>query len=453
MMISDILQSQRTLFKSGTTLSFSFRKKILTDLQMAIVKWLPEMQEAIWEDFHKSAEEFFLTEVSVVLEELKLHRSSLEKWSRTRCLPVDLKLFPAFAKEVKEPLGSVLIIAPWNYPFQLLINPLIGAISSGCTSVLKTSPRAPRISSVLKNMIEDTFTSDYIAVFEGHRDVNETLLKERWDAIFYTGSPATARTVMQYAARNLTPVILELGGKSPCIVRKGADIEVAARRIAWGKSVNAGQTCVAPDYLMIQKGLLYSFVSAYRKALDGFYPEGVENSPHYCRMVTSEAFERVSSYISDGTVLLGGNVNPDERYIEPTIISNVSSDSPVMQSEIFGPVLPVIEFDTMDEVKDFILKREKPLALYFFGNRSDSRILDGVVSSGGMAINDVVMHVASSKFPFGGVGNSGMGRYHGKESFLCFSHRKTVLLTPKSIEIKLRYAPYRFFRIFKHMLS
>ena len=455
--IQQIVKSQKEFFSSGATLPIEFRKEMLSKLLGAMQKWEMPLAEALWEDLHKSYQEAYLTELSIIKGEIKTHLKNLHKWAKTESAPTPLKLFPSSSHIVKEPLGCALIIAPWNYPVQLLINPLIGAISAGCTAVLKPSPYTEATSKVLEEMISSTFNPEYIAIAQGGRDVNTVLLNQRWDMIFFTGSPSLGKTVMTAAAKNLTPVVLELGGKSPCIVNRNADIATAAKRIAWGKTLNSGQTCIAPDYLILHKDIKDEFVKAFAKEVESLHGQNILTSKHYVHMVNTKAFERVSSYLTQGKVLYGGKTDTATRCIQPTLLDEVSPDAPVMQEEIFGPVFPIITFD--DSTTSFVQKaigylkgKEKPLALYYFGDEKDGWEVIRNTSSGGACINDVIMHIANEKLPFGGVGNSGMGSYHNRRSFECFSHTRAVLNTPTWLDLPFRYMPYRLFRIIKGLL-
>ena len=340
--IINILQAQREFFKSGTTSDISFRKQMLHKLLDAMEKWESRIADALWTDLHKSYEEAYLTELSIVKGEIRNHIRKVSKWARRKKVHSPLKLFPSRTFIVKEPLGCSLIISPWNYPIQLLLNPLVGAISSGCTAVLKPSPYVPNVSKVIEDMISETFESRYIAVVQGNRQVNATLLEQRWDLIFFTGSPTLAKTVMAAAAKHLTPVVLELGGKSPCIIDKTADIAVAAKRLAWGKTLNSGQTCIAPDYILIHEDVKEQFIEAFEKEIKVLHGEDIAADRHYVRMVNDKAFERVTGYFKDGDIIYGGRSNAQDRFIEPTIIENVALDSPLMTEEIFGPIFPMI---------------------------------------------------------------------------------------------------------------
>jgi aldehyde dehydrogenase (NAD+) len=358
---------------------------------------------------------------------------------------------------VKEPLGTALIVSPWNYPVQLLLNPLVGAISSGCTAVLKPSPYVPTVSKVIEEMIKDTFEEKYIAVVQGNRDVNSILFEQRWDVIFFTGSPSLAKTVMASAAKYLTPLVLELGGKSPCIIDKTADIRRAAKRIAWGKTLNSGQTCIAPDYILIHKDVKDAFVKAFAAEVKNLHGEDVSQDKHYVRMVNDRAFERVTGYFKDGKIIYGGGSDAATRYIEPTLMEDVPLDSPLMTEEIFGPIFPIIELDDSgkgfrEKVIDFVTEREKPLAFYYFGKESDGWDMVRRTSSGGGCINDVIMHIANENVPFGGVGNSGMGRYHDRDSFEAFSHTRSIIATGTWLDLPFRYMPYKMFSLVKKLL-
>ena len=454
--ISELNELQRQYFASGATRDLRFRKEMLRKLLGAIQQWEKPLYEALWADLHKSEPEAFLTEVSLVTGEIRNHLRHLSGWARTKCKPTPMQMLTSRSRIVPEPLGSALIVAPWNYPFQLLINPLVGAISAGCTAVLKPSPYVPNVSRVIEEMISRTFDERYIAVVQGNREVNAQLLAQRWDIIFFTGSPALGRLVMEAAAKNLTPVVLELGGKSPCFVTADADIKLAARRLAWGKALNAGQTCIAPDYVLIDKRIRDSFIEEYFRQVHALLGENPLETEHFVRLVSDKAFARVASYISgpeaSGTVR-GGRTDAATRFIEPTVILDPAPDSAVMTTEIFGPVLPVCTFEKLDEAVAFVNGREKPLALYFFGKLGDGKAVVRHTSSGGACINDTIMHIVNEKVPFGGVGNSGMGRYHGKLSFDAFTHERAVIITPRRLDLPFRYMPYKLYKLFRLILG
>ncbi len=450
--IEEIISLQRNFFKSEKTKKLDFRKKMLKRLLSVMKQWESDLSQALYKDLHKSYEEAYMTEFSIVYGEIKQHLNHFKDWADRESVSSPLKMFPSRSYLVKEPLGNTLIISPWNYPVQLLLNPLVGAISSGCTAVLKPSPYTPNVSNVLAKMISENFDEEYIAVVQGNREVNERLLSYRFDLIFFTGSPLLGKLVMKAASQYLTPVILELGGKSPCIVDKSCDVKLAARRIVFGKTLNSGQTCIAPDYLFIHKNVKAEFIEAFQDELKQMHGVDPEKSEHYVRIVNEKAFDRVLSYMEEGDVIVGGRSNRETRYIEPTLIENVKCDSSLMTDEIFGPIFPLMEFEDIDEVLKFVNEREKPLALYYFGDEKKGWKVIRKTSSGGACINDTIMHIANENAPFGGVGNSGMGSYHGRDSFLAFSHRRTVVATPKSFDLPLRYMPYKFFKWIKKLL-
>lgn len=450
--IPEIVASQRDYFATHKTKALDYRLDMLRRLRGAIVRYEQRLCDALYSDLHKSYEEAYLTEISIILGEIDNFLKNLPRWAAPSKKKTPFKLFPSKSCVVTEPLGVALIIAPWNYPVQLLLNPLVGAIAAGCTAVLKPSPYVPKVSGVLREMIEECFDEQYVAVVEGNREVNAALLKQRYDIIFFTGSPDLGRVVMRSAAENLTPVILELGGKSPVVVDSSADVRLAAKRVAWGKTLNAGQTCIAPDYLLIHRDAKELFITEFAKAVEELHGEDIGRSEHYVRMVSDTAYMRVSGYLTDGKVRYGGRVEPTERFIEPTLLDEVSVDSAVMREEIFGPVLPIVEIANIDEAIEFIDQREKPLALYVFASERDAKRVVAQTSSGGACINDVIMHIANEHLPFGGVGNSGMGRYHGRDSLYAFSHRRSVLKTSTRIDLPFRYMPYRWFRLIKRLL-
>ncbi|MCQ2608436.1 MAG: aldehyde dehydrogenase [Bacteroidales bacterium] len=450
--IKTIVAKQQSFFKTGKTKDLCFRKQALKNFLSAVEKNEQAIADALWKDLHKSYEEAYLTEISLVKGEIKNHIRHLRKWAKPQCVLSPLALFPSSSKIISEPLGCSLIIAPWNYPVLLLLSPLIGAISAGCTAILKPSPYVPNVSRIMQEIIESTFSDEYIAVVQGNREVNSQLLEQKFDIIFFTGSPDLGKIVMGAAAKNLTPVVLELGGKSPCFVSEDANITLAARRIAWGKCLNAGQTCIAPDYLLVHENVKDAFIAEFKKALQKFYAENPQASKHFVRLVSEKAYQRVKSYLSDGNAIVGGKFDDAERYIEPTILENVSPDSPVMTTEIFGPILPMLTYKDIDEAIAFVNSRPKPLALYAFGaNKTTKKILKET-TSGGACVNDTIMHIVNHNMPFGGVGNSGLGKYHGKLSFDAFSNKRAVVFTPTWIDLPVRYMPYKFFLLMKQIL-
>ncbi len=446
------IETQKAFFATGTTRNIKFRKEMLRKLRDAIINNEKKITDAVYSDLRKSYQEAYLTEIGLVLAEIRYHLRKLPRWDRPGRVPTPLYLLPSRSKIVAEPLGASLIIAPWNYPFQLLMAPLVGAISSGCTAVLKPSPYTPETAKVIEEIITATFPSEYITVIRGGRETNQMLLNERFDIIFFTGSSALGKVVMEAASRHLTPVVLELGGKSPCIVDSDADISKAAKRIVWGKCINAGQTCIAPDYILTHISVKERLVEALKGEIARTYGDDPSKSNWYPRIVNGKAFDRIKGYIDGGNIVHGGRTIKDDLYIEPTIIDQPPVNSPVMQEEIFGPVLPILTFEKTGEAINFVNSREKPLALYYFGkNRKAQEVVDKTTSGGG-CINDTLMHVTNHHLPFGGVGNSGMGSYHGKESFLAFSNRRAVVTTPTWIDLPFRYVPFKLFSAVKKVL-
>ncbi len=441
--ITDKISLMRQFFCNGGTRSVAQRKVMIDRLYTSIQRHEQDIAEALAADLHKSDFESYATETGIVLHELKTLRRNMIKWSKSRHRGTPLSLFPSRSRIVREPYGVALVIAPWNYPFQLLFNPLAAAVAAGNCVALKTSPNAPATAALAETIVQEVFPPTWVSVFHGHRDVNQKLLAERFDYIFFTGSPALGRIVMEAAAKHLTPVTLELGGKSPCIVDEDADLTVAARRIVWGKCLNSGQTCIAPDYLMVHQSVKTAFLQAFKEAVRDLFGHNPQLSPDYPRIVTDKAMQRLTGYLNTGRIVVGGRFDLQDRYIEPTVIEEVPTDAPAMQEEIFGPIFPLIEFEQTDEVIDFINRREKPLALYYFTrNPEKAKKMLRETSSGGVCINDTVIHCANANIPFGGIGNSGMGRYHGKYGFDTFSHEKSVMRSPGKLDIKVKYPPY-----------
>lgn len=450
--ITQALVNQRAFFGAQKTKSLRFRLDQLKKLKKAIKKYQVELQDALWTDLHKSNEEAYITEISIVNQEIDYHIKHLNGWMRPKRVRTPLHLLPSSSKITYEPLGVSLIFAPWNYPFQLLINALVGSISAGCCAILKPSPYTPTVAKVMEDMIANTFDPEYITTTQGSRHVNEFLFQQRFDVIFYTGSSYVGKLVMKAAAENLTPVILELGGKSPCIVDQHANIDIAAKRIAWGKTINAGQTCIAPDYLFVHRSIkdeLLDKISACWKIMFG---EDVKASNYYPRIVNDKSVERLHGLMKAGKIHTGGEVAVEEKFIAPTIIDEISPKDPVMQEEIFGPILPVMTYDQIDEVVDYINKNEKPLAFYYFGKNKDAKNVLAKTTSGGGCINDTLMHIANHHLPFGGVGNSGLGKYHGLNSFLAFSNQRAIVTTPTWIDPPFKYVPFKYFSWLKKII-
>ena len=440
-------------FTSGATQKVTARIDALDRLRNTIRKYEQQLYEALRVDLHKAPQEAYMTEISIVLQEITLHRCNLKKWNRPRRAKTPLFMFGSSCRIIPQPLGVVLIIAPWNYPVQLLINPLIGAISAGNCAMLKPSPYAPSVNRVIEKIIAEVFAPGYVEMIEGGREVNTALLARRWDYIFFTGSPALGKVVMRAAAEHMTPLTLELGGKSPCIVDKEADLDIAARRIVWGKLLNAGQTCIAPDYLLADATIKEALIERLVYYIRQYYGDDPQKSDEYPRLVNRAAFERVASLIGQqGSVIYGGNVDPADRYIAPTLIDHVTPSDPIMQQEIFGPVLPIISFDKLDQALHIIAAGEKPLALYYFGKQEKGRNVIAQTTSGGACINDTIMHIANHRLPFGGVGHSGMGKYHGQFSFETFSNLRAVVRTSTWIDFRIKYPPYPTLKLLKKLI-
>ncbi|MBN3878176.1 MULTISPECIES: aldehyde dehydrogenase [unclassified Nostoc] len=441
--IGNIIQTQRDFFQTGKTKDVNFRIEQLKNLKQAIIEHEKSIVEALQADLHKPEVETYLTEISVI-KDIDYAIKHLQNWSKPKKAAVSWDFFSYSAKIYPEPLGVVLIIGPWNYPFQLIISPLIGAIAAGNCAIIKPSEIASHTSDIIAKIIAKHFDPAYLAVVEGGVEASQKLLAEKFDHIFFTGGTAVGKIIMAAAAKYLTPVTLELGGKSPCIVDTDINLEHTVRRISWGKFINAGQTCIAPDYLLVNKIIKKDLIDGLEKSLKEFYGENPINSPDYARIISQKHFERLVSFLKDGKVVIGGENKPSERYIAPTLIDNVSLEDSVMQEEIFGPILPIIEYTDITEAIALINSRPKPLALYLFSQDKNlqKRVLQET-SSGGVCINDTVMQVGVSSLPFGGVGDSGIGNYHGKASFDTFSHKKSVLQNSFWLDLKWRYAPYQ----------
>jgi len=451
--IVEKLESQRAYFATHQTRDIGFRLTQLRQLRQAIDQYREKIENALWVDLHKSPEEAFLTEISIVTGEIDNHIKHLKKWAKPKKVATPIQLLPSSSKIIYEPLGVALIVAPWNYPFQLLINSLVGAISAGCCSILKPSPDAPTIARVMEEMIHEHFAPEYVSVVQGGRETNTRLFAQRFDIIFFTGSPKVGKVVMEAAAKHLTPVVLELGGKSPCIVDADANIDIAAKRIAWGKLINAGQTCIAPDYLLAHQSVKDELLDKIAENIRSMYGPDIQQSRFYPRIVSERAMERLTGLLEQGTIHTGGEVDASEKYIAPTIIDDVSPDFRIMQDEIFGPILPVMTFKHIDEAIGYVNKNEKPLTFYFFGKNKQAKEVLSKTTSGGGCINDTQLHIANHHMPFGGVGNSGTGNYHGRESFLAFSNLRSIVSSPTWIDLPFKYVPFKYFWVLKRILK
>lgn len=412
-------------------------------LKQIICKNEAGVLSALEKDLGKCSFEGYASEVGFIISEIDYLIGNLKKFAKPHKVKTPLFYFGGASYIIPEPYGVALIIGPWNYPFQLVMAPLAGAVSAGNCAVIKPSEFAPNVSQMISRIIKDAFSEEHVTVVEGGIEVAQTLLAQKFDYIFYTGSTAVGKVVMEAASKNLTPVTLELGGKSPCIVDTDANIELAARRIVWGKFLNAGQTCVAPDYILVHKSIKAKLIESMTEIVKEFYGEDPSNCGYYARIVNERHFDRLVSLIEDGNIVHGGKNDRDKLYISPTVIDSVPPQSRIMQDEIFGPLLPVLAYEDLDEVMEFVNNRQKPLALYFFSrNRKKAdRIIKGT-SSGGVCLNDTISHIVTPYLPFGGVGESGMGCYHGKASFDTFSHKKSVLRNQILFDVKAKYPPY-----------
>lgn len=420
------------------------RKEKLQDLKRVIKKYEDEILEALKKDLNKSFFEGYETEVGIVLEEINYTLKHLNKWVKAKRVKTPIFHFPATSYIYQEAYGKVLIMSPWNYPFQLTIAPLVGAIAAGNRVVVKPSEYSNNTASIIEKILNEVFSQDEVKVVRGGRAINQDLLKQKYDYIFFTGSPTVGKIVMEAAAKHLTPVTLELGGKSPCIVDNSAKVKLAAKRIVWGKFLNAGQTCVAPDYLLVHQDIKDELVKEMIDYIKEFYGNSPIDNPDYPKIINKKHFERINRLIENEDIITGGNYNEQTMKIAPTILDKINWQSPVMQEEIFGPVLPIMEFDNLNQVIEMIGAQPKSLALYFFttSKENEKKILSNI-SFGGGCINDTIIHLSNSNLPFGGVGNSGMGQYHGKASFDTFSHPKSIIKKSNLIDIYLRYPPFK----------
>jgi aldehyde dehydrogenase (NAD+) len=438
------IAKQRTFFATGQTKDYNFRVAQLNKLSQLIKEHEQLILDAVYADLRKPAIEAFGSEVLVTLSEIKFVLKHLKTWMKPKKVGTPINLFPSSSYIYTEPLGVVLIVAPWNYPFALTIQPLIGAIAAGNCAILKPSEHTPHTSQAIAKIINDNFDPNFIIAIEGGIETNQALLAERFDHIFFTGGTAIGKIVMESAAKHLTPVTLELGGKSPCIIDETCDLEITAKRIVWGKFYNAGQTCVAPDYLLVQKNIKSALIEKLVTHVKAFFGENAQTSPDLARIVNDRQFDRLVGLLDEGKVLIGGNSDKSDRFIAPTLIDAVSPNSKIMAEEIFGPILPILEYDQLSEAIAFVNAHPKPLALYFFSsNKQNQERIIQETSYGGGCFNDIIMHLGNPELPFGGVGHSGMGSYHGKASFDTFSHRKSVLKNSFRFDLKWRYPPYK----------
>ena len=446
MNIDEVINKQREFFNTDKTKDVKFRLEHLKKLKNSIIANEGEIKKALKEDLNKSESESYMTEIGMTLSELSYDIRHVRGWSKNKRVGTPLAHFPARSFISKEPYGVALILSPWNYPFMLLIEPLIGAISAGNCAVLKPSEFAPNTANVIEKIVKECFEEEYVTVIQGDKDVSQSLIEKKFDYIFYTGGTRVGKIVMQEASKNLVPVTLELGGKSPCIIDEKYSMHLAAKRLLFGKLLNAGQTCIAPDYVLINKNVKDEFINELRKILKEFLGENPIENEDYPKIVNERHFKRLTNLIDGENVVIGGKSDENLLKIEPTILDNPKIDSKVMSEEIFGPILPVITYEKIEDAIEYIKKIEKPLALYMFTNdkKIQNKILNEI-SFGGGCINDTIIHIANSNMGFGGVGYSGIGNYHGKRSFDTFSHERSI--TKKySLDLPMRYMPYNDFK-------
>lgn len=441
--IAQLAERQRSYFQSGKTLDIEGRIRALERLESGILKYEPRLLEALKKDLGKSGMESYMCEVGLTLSELRYVKKHVRRWSKDHVAPTPLAQFHAKSFTVQEPYGVALVMSPWNYPVLLTLEPLIGALAAGNCCVVKPSAYSPATSRVMAEMIGELFSREYVAVVEGGRAENAGLLEQKFDYIFFTGGVKVGKLVMEKASAHLTPVTLELGGKSPCIIDHTANLKLAARRLAFGKYLNCGQTCVAPDYVLVEKSVKDRLLEYLCQEIRAQYGEEPLKNPDYGKMINRKHFDRVSGLIDEKKVVLGGESDPGTLRIAPTVLDGVLPEDKVMQEEIFGPVLPVLTVESMDEACAFVKARPKPLALYLFtGDKATEKRFLKEVPFGGGCVNDTIIHLATSHMGFGGVGNSGMGSYHGKKSFDTFSHEKSIVKKYTWMDMPLRYQPY-----------
>lgn len=441
--IQNIILKQKEFFATGKTKEVSYRIESLKKLKKEILDNEELIKQALKKDLNKSYSESYMTEIGMTLSELKYVIKHTKKWSKNKIVKTPIVHFPSISFKSPEPYGVALILAPWNYPFMLLMEPLIGAIASGNTVILKPSEFAPNTANVIEKIIKNCFEEEYVTVIQGEKEISQELIDSKVDYIFYTGGTKVGKIVMESAAKNLIPVTLELGGKSPCIIDEYYNIKLAAKRLVFGKLLNAGQTCIAPDYVLVNKKVKKELIECVQKYLKEFLGEDVLKNEAYPKIINQKHFERLMHLVENEKILLGGKCNQEKLQIEPTLLDNPTRQSKVMNEEIFGPILPIIEYENIKEAINYIQSYEKPLALYLFtNNRKIEKQILNELSFGGGCINDTIIHIANSNMAFGGVGYSGVGGYHGKASFDTFSHERSI--TKKySFDLPLRYMPYK----------
>lgn len=443
MQIEEIVKSQRAFFETHQTKEVAFRKKTLIKMREWIIQNESLIANALYQDLNKSDCEAYMSEIGMTLCELNDQLKHIDKWSKPHKVKTPLAQFYGTSYELAEPYGVVLIMSPWNYPFMLSLASAIGAIAAGNCVVIKPSAYALNVSHIIKKMIDETCDAHHVCVIEGGRNENTLLLEQRFDYIFFTGSVQVGKLVMEKASQHLTPVTLELGGKSPCLIDKNVDLKVAAKRIAFGKYLNAGQTCVAVDYVLIHESLVHDFINEIRKVITEFFGNNPLENEQLVKIINEKHFERLNQLLDKQNILLGGKSDKIRNRIEPTVVSLSSIDNPLMNEEIFGPIMPLISYKELDEAIEIIQRFEKPLAFYLFTNDSNvERKCLNEISFGGGCINDTIIHLASTELGFGGVGHSGMGQYHGKKSFDTFSHTRSIVKKATWIDLPMRYYPF-----------
>lgn len=450
--IQALLQGQKAYYKSGVTIPASFRLEQLKKLHDAVKKYEIRVEEALAQDLGKSSYESFMCESGLVLSEISYMIRHIKKFAGRKTVGTPLAQFPSHSFTQAVPYGNTLIMSPWNYPFLLTIAPLANAIAAGNTAMVKPSAYAPATGKVMGEMLEECFAPEYVAVITGGREENKALLEQKFDFIFFTGSQSVGKEVLRRAAEHMTPVVLELGGKSPCIVDASANLSLAAKRIVFGKYLNCGQTCVAPDYLLCEASVKKELIREIKKQIQLQYGEHPLGNPDYGKIINEKHFQRLCSLIDPNKVIWGGERNQSTCQIAPTVMDQVTEEDPVMKEEIFGPILPILTFENFEDMIDQMKEKEKPLALYFFSSDQQKiRRVTGELSYGGGCINDVVIHLATSEMGFGGVGASGMGSYHGKDGFEAFSHRKSIVDKKTWLDLPMRYQPYQS-KVYKKLL-
>ena len=455
--VSTQLKSMRDYYESGATRTYAFRKKKLQVLKAGILKYEEEINEALFLDLKKSKEATYATETGLVLADINMALKNLHRWMKHERVKTNLLNFPSSGRIIHDPKGVVLIIAPWNYPLNLLLLPLVGAIAGGNCAVLKPSEVAPATAGVIEKIINEMFPPEYIKVYQGEgSEMIPALMQDfRFDHVFYTGSKAVGKSIYQMAAKDLIPVTFELGGKSPAIIESDADLITSAKRIVLGKFLNAGQTCVAPDYLLVNDDIKEKFILELKKTIDQFFGDNPQKSDDYGKIINEKRFDKLMAYLDQGEIVSGGKHERSTLYIEPTILKNISADAPIMNEEIFGPILPVIGFTNPEEALSIIKKNKNPLAFYVFtSDKNKEKLWLEKVAFGGGCVNNTIWHLSNPHLPFGGIGNSGIGAYHGKSSFSVFTHAKPVMKTPSWFDPALKYPPFKGkLKLFKFLIK